>query len=250
MTFLNRLGTQLKRPLEEFLGFFYPQVCQLCRDARATAPEGYVCAACRQDVSRIEPPCCRRCGRWFAGEISADFECGWCREKPPYFDSAQSAVIFEGAVREVLHRYKYQRALWFEPLLVQWLHAGLQDRIQPADWDSLVPVPLHRARLREREFNQAELLARHLGRRVGLPVLGQTLERVTNTRSQTRLSRNDRAENMRNAFRLRDDVAVTGQRILLFDDVMTTGATTNECARVLLAHGASRVGVCTLAHGK
>ncbi|MEI7731017.1 MAG: ComF family protein [Verrucomicrobiota bacterium] len=239
----------LKRPLEAGLGFFYPQVCQLCGLTRATAAEGYVCAGCRAGARPVQPPWCECCGRPYPGAITAAFVCGVCQEEKRYFVSARSAVVFEGPVREALHRYKYQRALWFEPFFAGLLQAGIPAGFDPGAWDCLAPVPLHRVKLAEREFNQAERLGRELCRLTGIRMNTRLLRRLHHTRTQTQLTREERTANVRNAFGLKRGVRLTGERVLLFDDVMTTGATTNECARILLQGGASTVGVWTLARG-
>jgi ComF family protein len=239
----------LKRPLEALLGFFYPAVCQLCGSFRAGAAQGYVCHECRRRVRAVERPFCERCGHPFAGAISTEFECAWCCEEPLQFDVARSIVIFDGPVREALHRYKYNRALWLEPFLAEWLRSDVARHFQPGDWDCLAPVPLHRVKQREREFNQAERLGRHVSLALDVPMDDRLLARVQNTRTQTQLNREERVANLRHAFALCRGRLLEGERVLLFDDVMTTGATMNACAKVLRRGGAGRVGVCTLARG-
>ncbi|HWD93348.1 MAG TPA: ComF family protein [Verrucomicrobiae bacterium] len=231
------------------LGFIYPNACQLCGRQRATADEGFVCARCWQQVRFIKPPFCKRCGLPFPGALTAAFECANCREMKLYFRSARSAVIASGAVLEVIHRYKYKRAFWFEPFLADLLLREALPELRDEKWDRLVPVPLHPAKKRQREFNQAERLAAFLSAATKIPMDTTLLQRVTATKTQTKLTREQRAENMRNAFALRSRQNLAGQRILLFDDVFTTGATTNACARVLLAAGAEEVSVWTLARG-
>jgi ComF family protein len=114
-------------------------------------------------------------------------------------------------------------------------------------WDALLPVPLHHVKLREREFNQAALLARHLRHVADLPVADQILVRAAPTRTQTELSREERLANVKNAFSLREPAGVRGKSFILIDDVLTTGATTSACAAVLKRAGAARVGVWTVA---
>jgi ComF family protein len=152
-------------------------------------------------------------------------------------------------VLEVIHRYKYQRALWFEPFLAELLLQRAQPELGPQHWDWLVPVPLHPTKQREREFNQAERLARHLSRATQIPVNGRLLRRVLPTRTQTLLSREERQANVRNAFVYCGRQPLNGQRLVLIDDVLTTGATTGACARVLRAAGAAEVCVWTVARG-
>jgi ComF family protein len=243
------LANHAKSLLEALLGFFYPEVCQLCGQNRATAAEGYVCAACAAQVKPVQPPWCECCGRPFPGQMAGPFVCGVCRETRLYFTSARSAVLFDGVAREIIHRYKYQQARWFESYLAERLVAVAAPALAGGGWDFLVPVPLHRVKLREREFNQAERLAARLSRATGIPLNAALLERVQNTPSQTRMTRDERAANVRNAFAIRKSAAVAGARLVLVDDVMTTGATVNACARILRRAGAGEVQVWTLSRG-
>jgi ComF family protein len=165
------------------------------------------------------------------------------------FTSARSAVVARGNVREVIHRYKYQRALWFEGFLAELLVRQAVPELRAGKWDLIVPIPLHARKLREREFNQAGRMARRLGAATGLPVHPRLLRRVAPTVTQTRLSRSERLDNVRRAFALRRPVRLTGRRIVLVDDVFTTGATSSACARVLRRAGAADVCVWTIARG-
>jgi ComF family protein len=202
---------------------------------------------------RIGPPWCACCGLpfvTFAGPGPpaaapggpAGF-CGACAGAPPPWDYARAAAQYVDPLRMALGAFKFdgQRALArpLADLLVEQCGAGL-----PSDVDALVPVPLGRARERERGFNQAALLAERLGRALGLPVRGW-LGRTRPTRPQSELGAAERRGNVRNAFSARS--AVTGRHVVVVDDVLTTGATASECARVLRQAGARAVGVLTVA---
>ena len=237
----------LKVSLDTTLTFFYPEVCQLCGNARATRAEGYVCASCWQTVRFIKPPFCDRCGLPFSGEITTTFECSNCREMELHFHSARAAVAASGLVLEVIHRYKYQRALWFEPFLADLLQRQAAPVLKAEAWDLLVPVPLFPLKRREREFNQAERLANRLSHGTGIPANARLLERCAHTRTQTLLTRSERAANVRRAFRVRRGAKLKGERVVLVDDVLTTGATTSACAKALKAAGAGDVCVWTVA---
>jgi ComF family protein len=166
-----------------------------------------------------------------------------------HFCHARSAVAARGLVLDIIHRYKYRQALWFEPFLADLLVRQAAPPLRREGWDVIVPVPLHPLKQSEREFNQAERLAGYLGAATHLPVRANVLRRVAPTRTQTRLPRDERSANVRRAFALRPDAAVAGQRIVLVDDVLTTGATTSACARVLMAAKAENVCVWTVARG-
>jgi competence protein ComFC len=246
---VNRWVERMRQWLEAGLSLIYPEVCQCCERQTANARQGFVCADCRKLVRWIRSPYCERCGLPFEGEITTRFECANCREMELYFSRARSAVAARGLVLDVLHRYKYQRAVWYEPFLVELLVCAAAPELPRACWDGVVPVPLHTVKKNEREFNQAERLARQLARATGIPLRGRVLKRVAPTRTQTRLTREERAANVRNAFMLNDAEGLKGQRIILVDDVFTTGATTSACARVLQEGGAAEVCVWTVARG-
>jgi len=154
-----------------------------------------------------------------------------------------------GIVRDLVHRFKYGGELWIAGLLTDFLAQGLDDpRLRHCRFDAVVPVPLHPLRKREREFNQAEILADRLARKNNLTVLN-ALQRIRYTATQTHFDRRRRMENLRNAFDLRRGSVVLGQDLLLVDDVLTTGSTLDECARVLLEAGARSVRALTVARG-
>ena len=197
----------------------------------------------------IQPPFCERCGLPYQGDVTTKFECTNCRETELHFRSARSAVVARDPVLDVIHRYKYLRALWFEPFLANLLIHSAQPELAKERWDLIVPIPLHRTKQREREFNQAERLARRLSAATRIPFNERLVKRVVPTRTQTLLSRAERVANVRGAFAMRAGEGLSGQRIVLLDDVLTTGATTSACAKVLMGAGASEVCVWTVARG-
>jgi competence protein ComFC len=244
------MANSVKHWLDAGLGFVYPEVCQICGDERATVNEGFVCVPCWQKVRFIKPPFCERCGLPYEGDINAPFQCGNCRDMEFYFRSARSAVLTGGFILDVIHRYKYQQALWFEPFLADLLVRQAGPALAHEDWDVIVPVPLHATKRRERGFNQAERLAARLSSATRIPLDVTLLRRAQPTETQTRLSREQRAVNVRNAFSPRLARKLEGRpRAVLVDDVFTTGATTSACARVLKDLGAGEVCVWTVARG-
>jgi len=237
--------------LDAALSFLYPEVCQICSQEPATPGNGFVGDTCRKNVTIIAAPFCERCGLAFQGEFTTAFQCANCREEDYVFTYARSAIAAKGVALDIIHRYKYSRALWFEPLLGELLGRAAAPVLLCEHWDMIVPVPLHPVKQAEREFNQAEALAHQLAGHVGLPVSTACLRRVKPTETQTHLSRAKRAENVRTAFAFNDRASelVVGKRIIVVDDVFTTGATTNACAKVLKKNGAEAVCVWTLARG-
>jgi competence protein ComFC len=252
---MKQLATIAKRHLppwlDSALNFFYPPVCQICQKERADASQGYVCRACRLLVRWVGPPFCDRCGLPFEGEITNPFDCSNCHDRKLHFRFARSAVLANDLLLDIIHRYKYSNGLWFEHFLAEMLLQKAVPELAAQKWDLVVPVPLHPVKKRERGFNQAERLACHLAKAIGLPVNARLARRVKSTTTQTLLDRRQRAANVHTAFAvpLNEHKRLDGQRVIIVDDVLTTGATTSDCARALRAAGAEDVCVWTVARG-
>ena len=164
-----------------------------------------------------------------------------------HFDAAVAAYRGRGVVRQIIHEFKYGRQIHLQHLVARWLCAALDDeRLRGRKFDVIVPVPLHASRQRERGFNQAKLIAQLLSVDSSIPAR-PLLKRVRYTTTQTALDRAERMENLHNAFRLRKKANVRALRVLLVDDVLTTGSTLSECARVLKRAGALSVYAATAA---
>ncbi len=230
-----------------FLSLLYPPCCEGC-SAPVEHPR-YLCETCAAGVTRIEPPFCQVCSEPFHGAITGQFTCANCADRKFHFTCAVAAYRSEGVVRDFIHRFKYLREFHLRHPLASWAADALaDDRIREQPVDAFVPVPLFVARERHREFNQAAVLARLIGKRAGVPV-SDCLARTRNTTSQLRYDRRKRMENLRNAFEMRHNRDVRGRHLVLVDDVLTTGSTLDECARVLLDGGAASVRAITVARG-
>ena len=237
----------LRRAADAFLSLIYPPHCAVC--GCDTMAGRHLCGPCLKKTAKIEAPFCRQCSQPFDGAIDGAFTCSNCEERRFHFDCAVSCYRSAGLVRELVHRFKYDRCLYHRQPRSEWLAETLDDaRITAHRFDYLVPVPLHSARMRHREFNQADVLAQLLAERHGERVL-HALKRVRYTTTQTRLDREERRQNLRNAFRVRHSRRVSGSHLILVDDVFTTGSTVDECARVLKESGAASVRVVTVARG-
>jgi len=215
----------------------------------------YLCSACTRLIEPIRSPFCTHCGRPFDSPQGVDHICGKCQQDPFDFSKARSAGVYGQALKELICLYKYQFRGELAVPLSRMLWQTLRRHWDPEQIDCIIPVPLHSRRLRERGFNQAELLIRlwpglacaqgiHLDKS---KLLVRTLVRCRYTPPQTGLERNQRAANLQNAFKLADPFAVQDRRVLLVDDVLTSGATANSCARVLKSAKAASVNVLTLA---
>lgn len=230
-------------------GFVYPEVCGVCDGQRAGPDLSYVCHDCRRRVTRIREPYCDRCGLPYAGDITVTFHCRNCAGQEFAFETARSAVTAQETVLQAIHRYKYHQALYLEEFLAGLLVEAAAPRLRRDAWDAIVPVPLFPAKQRDRGFNQAERLAGHLSRATGIRLETGWVRRVEPTRTQTRLSREERRQNVRGAFACRATGEPPPMRVLVVDDVFTTGSTTSACAKALRDAGAGHVCVWTLARG-
>jgi competence protein ComFC len=216
---------------EAAASLLYPPVCTLCGD-EIRAGE-YLCEQCDSKAMRIVAPFCQQCSEPFEGAITTVFTCANCAHRTIYFDAAVAAYRGRGIVRQIIHDFKYGRQIDLRYPVARWLCAAFDDeRLSGRQFDIIVPVPLHPTRRRERGFNQASLLAELLSARISIPCK-PVLERIRYTTTQTALDRAERMENLHNAFRLRKNANVRGLRVLLIDDILTTGSTLSECARVL-----------------
>ncbi len=225
-----------------FLDIFLPPVCPLCgKEVRAAGSP--LCGACLGELCSklIKSPICTLCGEPFAAASTGDHVCGRCLSGKPCFSWARSVFAFDGAVREAVHRFKYAGEVTLGPALGRMFR--YLEQWPPAGTHVVMPVPLHKKRLRARGFNQALVLAREVGAMGNAPVEYFNLERTRHTGRQTELTPAEREKNVSGAFALKRPEEVTGKKVLLVDDVFTTGATIRECAKVLKKAGAD---VCAL----
>ncbi|PIQ95919.1 MAG: amidophosphoribosyltransferase [Nitrospinae bacterium CG11_big_fil_rev_8_21_14_0_20_56_8] len=232
------------------LNLLFPQPCVFCGGDRNGGGD-YLCRLCRENIRYIRKPYCFRCG--IPAEISyeypsADFECGACRTSPFVFDRARSLGIYTGELKALIHHFKYRP----QPGVIRdifYLLSGYWEGEGVENYAGfrVVPVPLHVHKLRARQFDQAYLIARETARCLDLPLESGGLVRIKETSTQAKQSRQDRTRNIIGAFEPGPGGAMDGIRVLLVDDVMTTGATANEAAKVLKRAGAARVDVFTLA---
>lgn len=234
--------------LRRLLDFLLPTSCASCRSPVGDSDVPFFCSACWSDFSPMRGPVCPRCGSLFDSPEtlahSPTHLCGACRRDLPYYDQSLSVGYFEGTLREAVHVFKYRPCRSLGTPLARWMAENVH--VEPGI-EIVMPVPLHTTRLRERGFNQALLLAHGVCEAHGICLSYDNLARVRPTRPQVLLSSEERVANVAGAFALRRPHEVAGKNVLLIDDVFTTGATLNECARVLKESGALRVMTLTLA---
>lgn len=216
----------------------FPPVCLAC-NARIDQASKIICGDCQNRLIPIKKDYCPRCG----GPLR-DYHCPACAEQRFAFDFARAAFVYESPVRELVHAFKYSSlrspGAFFTPAM---LRIPAASRLA-GHFDIVMAVPLHPVRQRERGYNQSELIARQLARELGIEYRNP-VRRICNTTSQTNLSREARLKNLDAAFALRRKAMVSGRRVLLVDDVFTTGTTVNEIAKLLKKAGAAKVAVLT-----
>lgn len=228
------------------LDVLFPPLCHLCRAPVPEAGPLHLCATCFGGASPVVTPLCPVCGVPHGTEGGIDHRCGACILAPPPFDAARGAFLFAGPVQELVHRFKYGHRVHLRRPLALLAIGELTPFVLEQAPEVIVPVPLHRSRLRQRGFNQAILLGEVMARAWSLPLLRDSLRRVRPTAPQVSLSADERRENVRGAFALASPAVVAGRRVLLVDDVFTTGSTLAECARVLKRGGAAAVAAVTV----
>jgi ComF family protein len=222
-----------------------PPLCPSCREPLGDGVG--LCAECWSKLSLIEPPYCARLGIPFNYDPGPGLLSMEAIADPPAYDRARAAVRYDEIARALVHAYKYGDRLDLAPLLGRWMTRAGQQLL--ADADALIPVPLHWRRLWARRFNQSATLANEIAKASGVPVLHDALKRARATVQQVGLTKVQRAENVQGAFQVPGPAkaALAGRRVILVDDVLTSGATVDTCARALLRAGAAHVDVLVFA---
>ncbi len=237
--------SKLRRAGRLALDALLPPQCLSCRTP-VDSPRA-LCAACWQAIEFLGPPHCARCGFPFDYDPGGEALCGACTRRPPAFDRARAVMRYDDASRGLILGFKHADKTYGAPAFGGWIARTGADLL--AAGGLVVPVPLHWTRLFGRRYNQSALLARAVARSAGLTAVPDAMLRRRATKSQGRLSAAARRRNVRGAFAVRPSrrKTIEGRRIVLVDDVLTTGATAEACARALKRAGAAAVDVLVLA---
>jgi len=240
---------QLKPLVRPFLEVFFPRSCVHCGDAVEGSDYEFLCAGCSRELYLSRSPSCTTCGFPFFGLLAGPRVCPHCIELDPLFDEGKTLFLAKGPGRGLIHELKYKSGFYVLRDVKRMMERspGYLSYLEGA---VLVPVPLHATKLRERGFNQSERIARILAQASRAEGVQNLLERPVFTKTQTRLSRSARQQNVKNAFALAADAVVIPElQYILIDDVFTTGSTLNACAAVLREAGAQQIKVASLGHG-
>lgn len=229
--------------LSKLLDFLIPPACSICN--QAVDETATLCPDCFGEIKFITPPYCKICGRPFEFDIMGECVCAECLKKRPLFLQARSAVQYNDMSKKILLPFKHADRLDLVPLMVKLMRRAA-DELMP-DADVIIPVPLHWSRRLKRQYNQSALLVGKLAKLYHKTFSPCVLKRTRATPSQGHLSPDERKRNVTGAFVVAKPELVAGKRVLLVDDVLTTGATANECTKVLLKAGATQVCLLTFA---
>lgn len=224
-----------------FLRILFPELCSVCKKPATEHRIAPICTECWKKILPYEGPICKRCGKPLVSDAS--LTCGECINDEPAFHSARNFGIYDGVLKKAINLFKYHR--------IKRLSKPLSDIILELKLprvDIIVPVSLHKNRLRKREFNQSAVLAKHIAETLGVPMVPDCLTKNRDTSPQVGLKAAERRKKIKKTFEIRSKELVEGKDIMLIDDVFTTGATVRECSKVLKKAGADKVYVITLAH--
>ncbi len=239
----------LRKFFSAFADLFFPDLCPFCNRI-IHEEDALVCARCLSKIEFICSPICNCCGKPFQVKGMEDHFCGECLSERRFYTKARAVLYYEGEVMDAIHRFKYFSAIYYSRAFGWLMFNKGRQFMDFSDYDFIIPVPLYKKRLFKREYNQSQLIAEEIGRRSGIEVELSALERVRQTPPQVGLKKEERERNVRNAFKVLKPERIKEKRILLVDDVLSTTATVNECARALRKAGAKRIDVLALARGR
>lgn len=233
----------LQKIYHNIIDYLLPKRCLAC--ANLTQEANSVCGSCFKDLNFIAAPFCACCGREFALDLPGNQKCLSCIEKAPSFDRSRSLFKFDEYSKKIIHSFKYYDKTILARYFADMLVARYQSELTGSD--VIVPVPMHRFKRLFRMYNPAGELASAIGKVIDLPIYNDILVKTKWTRAQTSLSRKGRAENIKGSLALKNIDQIKNKRIILVDDVITTGATIGLCARLLKKAGAKEVVVLSIA---
>ncbi len=237
-----RVPNLLRDIVETGIVFLYPAKCRVCEAFLEITSIPYICADCWHDIQFVEPPWCDICGTPDVRGL-----CDECATDPPRYGKLRSIAFYQTTLQHAIHLFKFEKKQAFARHLIHLINAHIPIDCCIVDYDFILPVPIHKKRLRERGFNQATLLAKGVAQTKGVPVLTDTLVRHKHTVAQSSLGMEARQHNIIGAFEIPNPAVIRNKRLLIVDDVFTTGATIREAVNELWKADPAEVDVLTLA---
>ena len=235
----------LQNLIERAASLVFPAECEACREPCSQRQAG-VCARCASKIRMLEAPHCVSCGRTLK---NGGPRCAHCRDAAFHFDRAYACTLYEGGTKELLHAFKFRNRKMLKSFFVKTMHGFFEKHLRNERFDLAVSVPMDAERERERGFNQSRLLSAGLAGRLGIGEASNRLRCIRKNAPQSLLAKAGRRSNVKGSFAVKPGGCFLAKRVLLVDDILTTGHTASECARTLKAAGAAAVTVLTFARG-
>ena len=233
--------------LNDVSDVIFPPKCLGCGEIFHPLTRQVFCPVCKEKIKFITDNLCPVCGTTFSDSPAKSHLCGNCMENKTYFSCARAVVSYETIILHAIHQFKYGNNISVGALLASFMADFSFPDVDFTDYSLIIPVPLHIKRLRQRGFNQSLILAQALAKKWQIPVNFSLLKRHKFTLTQTGLNKTERKQNIKGVFEVSNKKKIAGKNVILVDDVYTTGATINECAKTLIKAGAQKVTVLTLA---
>jgi len=230
--------------VKTIFNLIYPPLCEVC-NTKLTMEECYICNSCFRRIKINSPPFCGKCSRHIGYDKGL---CDECIKKKSYLEKVWSFGIYDDVLKECLHLFKYKRKIYLVRIFKKYIFEFCDKNIPTYNLDLIVPIPLHHTKLEERTFNQSEILAKIISLHYKIKMIN-ALIKVRATKPQNTLNKFERSQNVRGAFKACGGKSICNKKILLVDDIFTTGSTINECARTLIEKGAKKIYGFTLARG-
>ena len=234
------------------LELIYPKNCISCKAGIFDKENKFlICQDCFEGIEKNLPPFCAKCGRHLELDETENGICRQCKKRKFYFDSCFSVCIYDGIIKDLIHKFKYSNKTVLADAFSKLMFDFIRNfHVELDDYDIMLPVPLHSTRLREREYNQSEVLSERINKFAGIAISRNDIIRLRNTKSQITLDKEARWQNLKDAFKVVRPAVFEEKNVLIVDDLITTGATASELAKSLKQAKAKKVSVLTLAIAK
>ncbi|MDA3797485.1 MAG: ComF family protein [Kiritimatiellae bacterium] len=233
---------------KDTLDFIWSRFCIHC-NAKLSNKDQIFCCSCIDRINYIKQPYCRKCGDPIFGDVNPNYLCHYCTSKKPHFEKARSAIRFNNIIKNAIYELKYGNGTYIGKYISEFAVQTIKEEYPKILFDYVTFVPLHKKRERQRTYNQSQILAKYIAKKLKIPLASDLVIRARYTNTQTLLNFKERSQNISGAFEALNELKLKNKTILLVDDVMTTGATVNECSKALKKGGALQVYVITVARG-